>query len=149
MSIKRVYPREEYCMGCRLCEVACITVHSESGDTIKAYKKEFPREPSRIWFEEKKPECFSFMCRHCDEPDCLEACISGAITKDSETGIVTIDEDICVGCWSCIMACPYGALKKKVRKDNKMVSTKCDLCIGRGVNPACVQACPNRALVFK
>jgi carbon-monoxide dehydrogenase iron sulfur subunit len=86
-TMKRVFPREEYCMGCRLCEVACITVHSESGDTVKAYKKEFPREPSRIWFEESQPECFSFMCRHCEEPDCLEACISGAILKDQETGI--------------------------------------------------------------
>ena len=54
-------------------------------------------------------------------------------------------EDACIGCWSCVMACPYGAVQRNLKAKK---ANKCDLCPERE-NPACVDACPNRALVYK
>jgi len=67
------------------------------------------------------------------------------MTKDSKTGEVTHNKDKCMGCWTCVMVCPYGALV--MDKEGKVVA-KCDLCQGIA-EPACVANCPNQALVFK
>lgn len=65
--------------------------------------------------------------------------------KDEETGLVTHDPEKCIGCWTCIMVCPYGAIKRDA--SGKVVS-KCDLCAELEI-PACVANCPNGALVYK
>ena len=85
---------------------------------------------------------FALQCRHCPEPKCVQACISGAMYKD-ENGIVRHIKEKCVGCLSCIMACPFGAIKQSV---NGNVISKCDLCVENGNDPACVKNCPNNAL---
>ena len=64
--------------------------------------------------------------------------------KDPVNGMVTVDAERCTGCWTCIVACPYGALTKDT-SNNTVV--KCDLCPGRDI-PACVANCPNEALVY-
>jgi carbon-monoxide dehydrogenase iron sulfur subunit len=64
--------------------------------------------------------------------------------RDPATGIVTVDADRCIGCWTCIIACPYGAL---TRDTNSKTVAKCDLCPGREI-PVCVANCPNEALVL-
>jgi carbon-monoxide dehydrogenase iron sulfur subunit len=145
-KMKRIYTLEDVCIGCHLCEVACITEHSLSKDTVKAYLHEQSRPISRCTVEEMDGGIISLSttCRHCDEPDCMQACISGAIQKD-EKGVVRMDIDQCVGCWSCVMACPYGAIQRNLTRKK---ANKCDLCPDRK-SPACVDACPNRALVFK
>jgi carbon-monoxide dehydrogenase iron sulfur subunit len=89
--------------------------------------------------------CASIGCRHCDEPACVEACIAGALTKDPVSGRTVYDPEQCVGCMSCLMACPFGAISKNPLED-KIV--KCDRCVERDM-PACVQACPNRALMYE
>jgi len=144
--MKRVYSLEDVCIGCHLCEVACITEHSLSKDPVKAFLHEKERPLARCIVEEANGGAVSFSttCRHCDEPACLQACISGAIKKD-ERGRVTIDTEKCVGCWSCVMACPFGSVQRNVEKKR---ANKCDLCPDRE-RPACVDACPNRALVFE
>lgn len=144
--MKRIYTIEDSCIGCHLCEVACITEHSQSKDPIKAFLHEPLRPISRCTVEEWDGGVVSLSttCRHCDEPDCLRACISGAIQK-LEHGVVKIDAEQCVGCWSCVMACPYGAIQRNLTRKK---ANKCDLCPERQ-NPACVDACPNRALVYK
>jgi carbon-monoxide dehydrogenase iron sulfur subunit len=129
--VKRIYVNEEYCIGCRLCEIHCLVQHSQSKKIIKAFKEEAPRALPRLLVE---------------EPLCLEACITGAMHRDEETGAVLCDEDKCVGCWMCIMVCPFGAIQRNV-VGRKAVS-KCDLCYGEET-PECVAHCPNEALVFE
>ena len=64
--------------------------------------------------------------------------------KDPETGLVSVDAERCIGCWTCIIACPYGAL---ARDTTSKVVAKCDLCPDRDI-PVCVANCPNEALVI-
>ena len=142
--MKRVYVKEEICMGCGLCRVYCQAEHSRTQDLVKAFKKEDYRTVPRIRVERKGEISFSLQCRHCDEPWCVYSCLTGAMRKDPATGIVNVDTQKCMGCWTCILACPSGAL---TRDSGKKVVAKCDLCPGRDV-PACVANCPNEALVF-
>lgn len=96
--------------------------------------------------EESGPLSFSLQCRHCDEPSCVYACLTGAMYKDEETGAVVHDAERCVGCWTCLLFCPNGAIAKDTA--NGKVVAKCDLCGGE-VTPACVANCPNEALVLE
>ncbi|CCO24313.1 4Fe-4S dicluster domain-containing protein [Maridesulfovibrio hydrothermalis] len=145
--MKRVYPDKEYCMGCRLCEFACLAAHSENKDLIKAYREERAEGLSaRKRVFESEDNCVAISCRHCDDPGCVPVCISGALVKDDVSGITIYDADKCVGCWACIMACPYGAIQRN-KLENKII--KCDLCEGREQGPACVEACPNCALKYE
>lgn len=147
--MKKVYPVEEVCIGCRLCEVACTVVHSQykdftsAYDVIKAYSQE-PRPIPRAIVEEVGPISFSLQCRHCEDAPCISACITGAMHRD-ERGAVIVDLDRCVGCWTCVMVCEFGAVKRDLV--NKRAA-KCDLCPDREI-PACVDICPNRALVYE
>ena len=144
--MKRIYSIEEACIGCHLCEVACVTEHSLSKDPIKAYLHEPERQIPRCTVEERDGGALtvSTTCRHCDLPDCLQACISGAIQKQPD-GRVLIDTRQCVGCGCCGVAGPYGASQRDLKKKK---ANKCDLCPDRQT-PACVAACPNRALVYR
>ncbi|MEI7672871.1 MAG: 4Fe-4S dicluster domain-containing protein, partial [Deltaproteobacteria bacterium] len=88
---------------------------------------------------------FSLSCQHCGDATCLVVCPTGAISRRSEDGAVLVNRDLCVGCHSCELACPFGA--PKFAKDGKMA--KCDLCSVRreeGLKPACVRVCPTLAL---
>ena len=142
--MKRVYVKEEVCIACGLCEVYCQLEHSKSKDLIKAFKKETPGPLSMVSVEERKPVSVSVRCQHCDEPACVYACLTGALSKDPVSGEVSVDTEKCIGCWTCVLACPYGAIKRD-KNQRKMV--KCDFCAGRDM-PACVVNCPNEALVF-
>jgi len=142
--MKRILVEEEVCMGCGLCEVYCIAQHSKSKDIIKAYKREHPRPLSRVRKEESKPVSFAVQCRHCKDPPCVIACLSGAMRLDEETGLVVHDAEKCMGCWTCIMVCPYGAVI--MDNSSRKVVAKCDLCPDLDV-PACVANCPNEALI--
>ena len=138
----KVYRREEVCMGCGLCEVYCQVEHSSSKDLVKAFKRE--KALPRLRVERQQPLFLSVQCHHCSEPPCVYACLSGALQQDSSTGLVFIDSERCIGCWTCIMVCPLGAIKRDVARH---ISVKCDLCPGREV-PACVANCPNQALIY-
>jgi len=143
--MKRILVREEYCFACRLCEIYCAVQHSRSKDIIKAYMKETPPPLSRVRVEEARPISFAVQCQNCEDPLCVIACLSGALQLDEETGLVKHDVEKCTGCWTCIMVCPYGAIKMDLERK---VAVKCDLCAGLDV-PACVANCPNEALVYK
>lgn len=89
----------------------------------------------------------SISCMHCENPACVAACPAGAMTKRAD-GIVLVNQDQCVGCRYCEWACPYGAPHFS---EAKGVMTKCTFCedlLAQGQNPACVDACPMRAIEF-
>lgn len=140
---RKVRANEKVCIGCKLCEVACIVQHSESKNIIRAFNEETPRAMSRITVEESRPLTFAIQCRHCEDPVCTVACMTGALTKDPDTGAVLHNREQCVGCWMCVMVCPYGGIQRDLR--HKKAASKCDLCLELDES-ACVAACPNDAL---
>jgi carbon-monoxide dehydrogenase iron sulfur subunit len=144
-KMKLVKINEDNCVYCHLCEVACKTEHSISKDIIKAVKKE--NVLSRCTAEFNYPYSASIMCRHCDDAPCIFACQNGSMHRD-ERGYVVVNQDTCVGCWMCVMVCPYGVIKQGKNNNDWDLSVKCDMCPDRGI-PACVEACPNEALTFE
>jgi carbon-monoxide dehydrogenase iron sulfur subunit len=140
--MKHIIVNEDVCMGCGLCKVHCLTEHSQSKDIIRAHQKETPRAIPRLRVEKIDEISLAIQCQHCDEPWCVYSCLTGAMQKNPVTGIVNSNPDKCIGCWTCFLACPYGALK---RDTSRNVVTKCDLCPSLDV-PACVSNCPNEAL---
>lgn len=138
--------RTEYCMGCRLCEVYCVAAHSKARNVLLAYR-EVPRPRPRVLVEDQGEISLAVQCQHCAEAPCLEACISGAMTRDAASGRVVCREDRCVGCWSCVMVCPFGAVVPGGDTQGRVHALKCDLCAGEN-RPWCVANCPNRALVL-
>ena len=142
--MKRIYIKEQVCIGCHLCEVYCQVEHSQSGDLIKAFKRESPRPLPCLWVEEREPVSFAVQCHHCVDPACVYACLTGALQRNPDSGIVTLDVDRCIGCWTCILVCPFGVIRQDTRRGK---IAKCDLCQGEDM-PACVANCPNEALVY-
>ncbi len=141
------------CTGCKTCELACKD-YKDLGPDI-AYRKVFDYEGG-AWEANEDGTCtttcfvyhVSMSCNHCDNPACVSVCPTHAMHKDEETGLVSVDADLCIGCGYCHMACPYNAPKVDREKGH---SVKCDGCADRvaaGLNPICVDACPLRALQF-
>ena len=149
--MKQVFCRIHQCVACRACELACAVEHSRSRQLVRAVREAEKTGP-RIRVERieetalpgRTTRTLALQCRHCEDPVCVQACISGGLYRDGKTGEVRIDPDRCVACWSCIMVCPFGAIAKN---ENVHRAVKCDLCPDRE-SPACVDACPTRALVF-
>ncbi|MBQ6022538.1 MAG: 4Fe-4S binding protein [Clostridia bacterium] len=140
--MKRIYVNEEWCLGCRLCEYNCAFANSGLKNMAQALKGKpiFPR----IHVEDNGRVTYAVSCRHCDDPLCVKSCIAGAIRK--ENGVVKIDRDRCVGCFTCVLVCPYGALAA----DENGVMQKCELCLANACGaPACVKGCPNNAIVYE
>ena len=98
----------------------------------------------RIHIEGNDKISYAVSCRHCTDPICVKSCIAGAISKSD--GVVAIDNERCVGCLTCVLVCPYGALAP----DENGVMQKCELCLKNSCGePACVTGCPNKAIVFE
>ena len=142
--MKRVYVKEEVCIGCHLCEVYCQLQHARSTDLVKAFKRESPRPLPRLRVEEKGVVSFSVRCQQCDEAPCVQACPTGALARDPASSLVEVDRERCIGCWTCLLVCPLGAIKPDTGQKKVL---KCDLCPGKEI-PVCVANCPNEALVY-
>lgn len=131
------------CLACKTCEIACAVVHSESKNIFGAVLQDKkPRQ--RVHVEAGEGLSFPLQCRQCEEARCVQACMSGAMYRDEETGLVSNNPDRCVGCWMCVMMCPFGAISQD--KTDK-IAVKCDRCVDIDI-PACVQACPTKAIKF-
>jgi len=145
--MKRVYVNEKWCLGCHLCEYYCAFANISTGaaaekDMARALKDIKIRPKIKI--EEKDKVSFAVSCRHCSEPLCVKGCITGALTIVN--GVVTINHERCVSCFTCILSCPYGAVSPT--EDGAV--EKCELCVKTtGGSPACVKGCPNGAIVFE
>jgi carbon-monoxide dehydrogenase iron sulfur subunit len=142
--MKKVYVNEAVCIGCHLCEVYCQLQHAQSKDLVKLFKRENPRPLPRLRVEERGIVSFSVRCQQCDEAPCVQACLTGALARDPSSGTVTVDQERCIGCWTCLLFCPLGAIRQN-KTQNKML--KCDLCPGEEI-PVCVTNCPNEALAY-
>lgn len=131
------------CTGCKNCEMACIAAHSERGAMLiyAAGAEAAPRPRNKIQ-RDALGHLVPQFCRHCKEPACVEACMTGALTKGPD-GLVLCDTDVCVGCYMCVMSCPYGNARPSTGEDRLML--KCDLCHDRDCM-ACVKACPTGCL---
>ena len=136
----------ERCLSCHSCELACAVEHSRSKQLSRAIK-ESPSPGYRVRVISGGGAVGPLQCRHCDDAPCVAICPSGALVK-SEGGPVYLDHTLCVGCHLCLIACPYGVIYSIPGGDTLI---KCDLCrerVGRDEDPACVEACPTKALRF-
>jgi Fe-S-cluster-containing dehydrogenase component len=154
------------CVGCNACTTACKQINAcppgvfwskvlnyETGDYPQARLRFLPMQ-----------------CMHCQVAPCLDACPTGA-TYRGEGGLVLVDDDLCIGCRYCIMACPYEARSYNFNHPNKYYDIesptefeqsgftkhpkhaieKCNFCAPRlenGLLPACVATCPSGARIF-
>ncbi|HBR3047922.1 TPA: 4Fe-4S binding protein [Klebsiella pneumoniae] len=105
------------------------------------------QEDNGVWQQNVFAYYLSIACNHCEDPACTKVCPSGAMHK-REDGFVVVNEEVCIGCRYCHMACPYGAPQYNADKGHM---TKCDGCherVAEGKKPICVESCPLRALDF-
>lgn len=160
--------------GCKDCIAACDKTHNvphfaEPAHEVKwiwrePFDKVFPSQSSRYTREALKDKPVLVFCNHCDNPPCVRVCPTKATWKRAD-GIVMMDWHRCIGCRYCVAACPYGSRsfnwldpRPRITKLNpefptrtKGVVEKCNLCeerLAKAERPACVEGCPEKALVF-
>jgi len=140
---KEIFVHMDRCMGCHTCEMACAIEHSASKSLYGAISEQ-PQPKNRVYVEWVPPGSnIPVLCRHCEDAPCMHACISGAIERNDD-GVVFTNPDRCIGCWTCVMVCPYGVIGRHLQEHK---AYRCDRCPDLET-PACVSACPTKALVF-
>ena len=158
------------CIGCRACEIACALAHPDdrADDRIdesvalqaaqRGQNEVFAylgRRP-RLTVVKDEETCMPVTCHHCDDAPCATVCPTAAISH--VRGTVQVNQERCIGCKSCMLACPYGMMQvvtvpvlqtysgMRLSLAVKAQAHKCDLCVDYAVGPACVSACPTQAL---
>jgi len=120
------------CTGCRICEVFCSFKHEAAIYPFKSRIKVVQGDETALFIPTT--------CRQCEDPKCVAACPTGALSRDPDTGAILVDEDACTGCEACIEACPFGAMALDTERG---VAYTCDLCAG---DPECARLCPTGAI---
>lgn len=123
------------CTGCKRCEIYCSL--TKTGTCNPA------RSRIRVISWEEEGINIPTTCLQCQEPLCMMVCPVAAIKRNEETGILSIDAELCIGCKMCLMVCPFGAPFIDMAEDGKAFI--CDQCLGE---PVCVRACPTEALQY-
>lgn len=132
------------CTGCGACVIACM----DYKDIDLSFQEPLRKITSKEWIRNGivKVTFTSSACMHCEDAPCISKCPQGCIYKNN--GITDYDNSSCIGCKACASACSYGAIS--FDSNNKM--QKCSGCIERlelGFLPSCVEACPQKAIIFK
>jgi len=153
------------CVGCHACATSCKEWNAGGYAAPLTDQDPYGIDPHGTWLNRvhafeagegahSRTVNFPRSCLHCEEPDCVTVCPTGASYKRAQDGIVLVDPDTCIGCKLCSWACPYGAREYDLGHG---VMKKCTLCIDRIYNehlaaedriPACVRACPTGARHF-
>lgn len=151
-----VLAKPNKCIGCKACEVACAVAHLEVGVSA-AGTMNTPFQP-RLSVIRTHQVTMPIQCRHCNDAPCANACPVKVITE--QEGHIVIHTENCIGCKTCMLACPFGAIDMVMNleqgevilqagiKKEKLVAHKCDLCAARPNSPACVEVCPADALML-
>jgi Fe-S-cluster-containing hydrogenase component 2 len=144
------------CMACYTCMSACYESAKKRGKVAKP----------RLLVVHTESGSMPNQCRHCEDAPCANVCPTGAIKFGADK--IELHEELCIGCKMCVMVCPFGCVLPEsepmpsvnymfeepvdklisVSVGGKNVAVKCDLCEGREEGPACVGACPNKALTY-
>ena len=151
------------CIGCRRCEAACNQVNRLPEpqkpfddlsvlDTSRRTTEKAYTVVNRYQPEAGGPPVFrKNQCNHCLEPACASACFVAAFTKN-KLGAVTYNQDLCVGCRYCMIACPFAIPAYEYNEPITPRVRKCTMCYStrlvKGQLPGCVEACPKEALSF-
>ena len=156
------------CIGCRTCEAACNKEHGLPEpelpfDDFSVFDQTFHEGTQKRRTSDKAytvvnryetkggPVYRKIQCNHCNEPACLTSCFVNAYTKTKE-GAVIYNEDVCVGCRMCMVACPFRIPAYSYHSALHPQIIKCNFCydnrLKKGKPPACVEACPQEALTF-
>ena len=141
-SHKKIFFRPERCLLCLSCVLACQMKTAGLSDISRIEKDQKPGQSLKVSFSRGTP--WVWKCQQCQNAPCTEACFTGGLHLDQESGTVIQDREACVGCGSCVLACPIegvGFEPGEHRPD------KCDACRDEEI-PACVRACQSRALVY-
>ncbi|MDD3339643.1 MAG: 4Fe-4S dicluster domain-containing protein [Lachnospiraceae bacterium] len=143
--MRRIIIEADKCDGCKNCSIACMQAHRADDGTIYDLDLTNPANETRNHIvKDSKGGYKPIFCRHCDQPECVMSCMSGALYKDPETGHVLYNEEKCGSCFMCVMNCPYGTLKPDNLERKRII--KCDFCKDAGGEPSCVAACPKQAI---
>ncbi|HGJ5889812.1 MAG TPA: FAD-dependent oxidoreductase [Arsenophonus apicola] len=129
------------CIGCHVCEIACVVAHNH-----QCWPRSTREFVPRIRVLNEAKNSIAVTCRHCNNAPCITSCPVNALSFVNAT--VQLDQTRCIGCKSCIIACPFGAIDMVLAVDSDIVlAQKCDMCqtINTG-QPACVTHCPTQAL---
>ncbi|MGW8193543.1 MAG: 4Fe-4S dicluster domain-containing protein [Desulforhopalus sp.] len=156
------------CIGCRSCEAACnaeqqLPAPAEPFNDMSVFdhlEHGRPRRTDDTRFTVVNryevpgldhPLFRKVQCNHCQEPACLSSCFVNAYTKTPE-GAVVYNPDVCVGCRTCMIACPFYIPTFRYNSALEPRIFKCVFCydtrLKHGRPPACVEACPQEALLF-
>ncbi|MDD3471431.1 MAG: 4Fe-4S dicluster domain-containing protein [Syntrophaceae bacterium] len=132
------------CIGCHSCTVAC---KSENNVPL-GYWRSWVKGIQKGVYPDVGTMFLRRLCNQCDTPPCVQVCPVQATVKRDEDGVIVMYYGKCIGCGMCISACPYDA---RFFNPIRHTADKCDFCshrIENGLEPACVEACLSKALIF-